>query len=74
MTRIAHNYCIDKDKGRGYTIHAEVAACLKYPKKMLKGATLIVIRVYRGEIRDSTPCANCAKFIEKYGIAKVIHS
>jgi deoxycytidylate deaminase len=72
--RVVCNYLLDRTKERGLTVHAEVAACMKLPKKQLKGSTVIVVRFYNEQIRMSKPCLNCQKFLDKCGVDKVLYS
>ena len=64
----------------GMTIHAERAAMKAVGDvSMLRGATLVVIRVGRGgKAMPSAPCKECACAIasamRKYGLRKVVHS
>jgi len=65
-----------------YSIHAEVAAINEVKKKnithLLKSSTLYVIRVSTINnkccLRNSKPCNNCKKYIEKYNIPKIYYS
>jgi tRNA(Arg) A34 adenosine deaminase TadA len=61
------------------SIHAEVHVIRKflerYPKKLLRHCTLVVIRVDRnGDLRNSRPCNNCHDYIVKNRVPKVIYS
>lgn len=79
----AYNKVGSRSRGCGYsdrTIHAERAAIKKLGDvRMLKGATLIVVRYDQyGELKGSKPCHDCQLFLEKcmrdYGLLKVIYS
>lgn len=61
------------------SIHAEVAAIQKFmvrfPKRFLQDASLIVIRINRsGKICNSKPCNACQKYIEKHKIPVTFYS
>ncbi len=69
--------------GAGYstcTIHAERAVLKAVGDiRKLAGATLVVIRVgSRGELKDSRPCSECQRHLEKcmrcYGLRRVFYS
>jgi 5-deoxy-D-glucuronate isomerase len=72
-----------RSRGAGYskyTIHAE-RAVLKMvgDNTLLKGATLVVVRVSKkGELMSSMPCHECkchlTKAIDKYGLRRVYYS
>lgn len=79
----AYNKVGSRSRGCGYsdrTIHAERAAVKRLGDvRMLKGATLIVVRYgHSGETKSSNPCHDCRLFLEKcmreYGLRKVIYS
>lgn len=65
-----------------YSIHAEVAAINDVKKKniinLLKNSSLYVIRISTINnkccLRNSKPCYNCKKYIEKYNIQKTYYS
>ena len=63
-----------------YTIHAERAALkLVGDTSLLKGATLVVVRIgSTGEYCSSLPCDECKKHIlaamKKYGLKRVMYS
>jgi hypothetical protein len=72
-----------RSKGCGYSdqsIHAERAVVKRLGDlSQLDGCVLIVIRVNKqGELRNSKPCSECKKFLEKcmreYGLRKVVYS
>ncbi|HEY9704232.1 MAG TPA: hypothetical protein V6C58_17405 [Allocoleopsis sp.] len=75
---IGHNYILTKKIGEKYTVHAEVSAIMKLPKKYktkCETYTLVVIRVNRdNEVRLSKPCINCTHAICKSGIRTAIYS
>lgn len=58
--------------------HAEVAAIHNVKKNdrlKLKEATLLVIRAgSNGDVKMSKPCEDCAEFIQRCGIRRVIYS
>ena len=57
------------------SVHAEIDACSKLPDKLLRGASLFIVRVgLAGNLRGSTPCLACRKYIKKKGIARVFFS
>ena len=72
----------DRVIGAGYNrvsengaICAELLAIKKSPRKLLKGASILVVRVRKsGTLGLSKPCERCQKIIIKSGIAKVIYS
>jgi hypothetical protein len=72
-----------RSRGCGWsdqTIHAERAVVKSLGDvSQLHGCTLEVIRLNRqGEYRNSKPCDDCTKFLEKcmnqYGLLKVVYS
>ena len=72
-----------RSRGCGYSdqsIHAERAVVKRLGDlSQLDGCVLIVIRVNKhGELRNSEPCLECKKFLEKcmreYGLRKVFYS
>ena len=72
-----------RSRGCGYSdqsIHAERAVVKRLGDiSQLDGCVLLVVRVNKqGELRNSKPCADCQKFLEKcmreYGLRKVIYS
>lgn len=64
-----------------YSVHAEVDAIYDVIKKyknhgcerILRECSLYVIQ-YTDKLRNSMPCNNCCKVIEKYGIRRVYFS
>lgn len=79
----ATNRVGSRSRGAGYsgmTIHAERAAMKAVGDvSMLRGATLVVVRVGRGgKALSSAPCKECscaiASAMRKYGLRRVIHS
>jgi hypothetical protein len=72
-----------RSRGCGYSdqsIHAERAVVKRLGDvSQLDGCVLLVIRVNKqGELRNSKPCRDCQKFLEKcmreYGLRKVVYS
>jgi hypothetical protein len=72
-----------RSRGCGYSdqsIHAERAVVKRLGDiSQLDGCVLLVVRISKqGELRNSKPCADCQKFLEKcmreYGLRKVIYS
>ena len=59
-----------------FSYHAEINAMRKvgFCKRILKGATLYVVRINtNGELVMSKPCERCEKICKKYGV-KVYYS
>lgn len=80
---MATNKIGTRSSGAGYsktTLHAERAALKAVGDvSLLRGATLVVIRVHKnGEILGSEPCHECKshlhKCMEKYGLKAVYYS
>ena len=73
---IGFNHFIRNEK----TIHAEINAICKLPKKLVKGHNLLVIRVngnWAGTstpLKNSRPCNDCIDKLIKIGINKVYYS
>jgi len=60
-----------------WSVHSEVNAIddCKRNKKNIDGATIYVVRINpAGELRNSKPCSNCARWIFANGIHKVFYS
>ena len=63
-----------------HSLHAERAVVKRFGDvSQLHGCILIVVRIGKqGDIRNSKPCPDCHKFLEKcmekYGLLKVIYS
>jgi len=56
-------------------IHSEFDAIIKAPKNLLRGASIYVYRITKGNNRGlSKPCKTCLDFIRKSGIKKVVYS
>ena len=59
--------------------HSEMNVITAYlsknkPENLTKGV-LVIIRINRqGELCSSKPCANCIKYIKRYGIKKIFYS
>ena len=78
----ATNRVGSRSRGVGYsdrTIHAERNVLRSVDLSMLRGATLVVVRVGRyGELLASPPCRECRAHIEKtmrkYGLRNVYYS
>jgi deoxycytidylate deaminase len=68
----------NKNNGNLSTIHAEIHAISKYPKKYVKNMDLIVIRINNNNInanlKNSRPCSSCIDKLTKMGIRKVYYS
>ena len=80
---MASNRVGSRSRGAGYsamTIHAERAALKSVgDMTMLRGATLVVIRVnHKGQLLKSDPCGECEVHlraaIRKYGLKHVLYS
>jgi tRNA(Arg) A34 adenosine deaminase TadA len=73
---IGVNTLKDNRQDRDYcSVHAEMAACRKVPRTMLKDSTLIVIRVSRnGNLLNSAPCDRCRELISNLGIKRIYYS
>ncbi len=80
---LATNRVGSRSSGAGFsnqTIHAERAVMKAVGDvSLLKGATLVVIRVTKdGKTASSAPCKECQSAIEaamrKYGLKRVVHS
>lgn len=57
------------------TIHAEIDACKKVPKNVLKGAVVIIVRVNnQGKLCPSFPCETCKKYLESMKVKSVYFS
>lgn len=71
-----------RSRGAGFskfTIHAERAALKAVgDNSMLRGATLVVVRVGKQGLMSSEPCHECKRHLEKainkYGLKKVYYS
>lgn len=79
----ARNSVGSRSRGCGYsdqTIHAERAVIKRLGDlSKLHGCVLVVVRVNKqGDMRNSKPCADCQRFLEKcmreYGLRKVFYS
>jgi hypothetical protein len=82
------NYCIFMSSldphpffrdGKKVSIHAEEHALRRADPRMLKGASLYVIRKsYDGNLANSKPCKRCESIIfscmKKYGLKNVFYS
>lgn len=56
-------------------IHGEFDAIMKAPKELLKGSSIYVYRITKGNNQGlSKPCKTCFDFIKKCGIKKVYYS
>lgn len=80
---LATNRAGSRSSGAGFsnqTIHAERAVMKAVGDvSLLKGATLVVVRVTKGgKTASSAPCKECQAAIEasmrKYGLKRVVHS
>lgn len=80
---ISHNILGSRSRGCGFsdqTMHAEKSVVKKLGDfSQLNGAVLYVYRYNaHGELRDSKPCSDCQRFLEKcmseYGLRKVVYS
>jgi tRNA(Arg) A34 adenosine deaminase TadA len=63
----------------GVSLHAEICAikqCMSiYPKNLLKGLDLIVVRCTKtGELSNSRPCKHCCSFIKEKGVRNIFYS
>lgn len=83
MIAMSTNGIGSRSRGAGYskyTIHAERAVLKMVGDiSLLKGATLVVVRVSKkGELMSSMPCHECkchlTKAIDKYGLRRVYYS
>lgn len=62
-----------KDYETCFTVHAEIDALARVPKREQRGATIYVARVnVNGEERLSRPCENCEEALVAAGIKNVI--
>lgn len=65
---------IMKSAPLGCSVHAEVAA-VRSAGYNVSGATVYVARVNRnGEHRNSAPCSECQKVLNKLGVKRVVHT
>ena len=58
-------------KEKSSTYHAEMNACKKVPKRKIRGATLVVVRLDKEKVINCESCDVCKKMICNYGISKV---
>lgn len=72
---IGFNHFITNDiHGNLKTVHAEINAICKLPKKLVKGNDILVIRVNKNNLKNSRPCNSCIDKLIKMGINKVYYS
>lgn len=65
---------INSNKNANKTIHAEINAICKFPKKLVKGNNILVIRVNNDILKNSRPCNSCIDKLQRLGINKVYYS
>ena len=57
------------------TMHAEITALERLPKKKIRGMDILVIRINKNlALRNSRPCTQCIERLSKLGIRKVYYS
>jgi len=76
--------CLERIKNENIcTIHAEMDALRRFPRKIAHHCIMIVVRVsrtYRGgecyesHLKMSHPCKVCTPFLQKFGLLKIYYS